>query len=53
MADLVVFDPTQEYTICAADFASKGRNTPFDGWQVKGAVKATIVDGVVVYENKA
>ena len=32
-------------------FVSKGKNTPFDGKQVKGKVVMTIVDGTVVYEG--
>ena len=29
----------------------KGRNTPFDGWKVKGKILYTICDGKVVYQN--
>lgn len=32
-------------------FSSKGRNTPFHGWRVKGKIKATYVDGTCVYEE--
>ena len=49
-ADIVVFDPDKEYVIDPADFASKGKNTPFAGWKVKGKVKYTLVNGKVVYE---
>ena len=51
IADLVIFDPNEEYTIDKNTFLSKGRNTPFDGRRVKGNVKYTIVDGKVVYEK--
>lgn len=53
MADLVVFDPTREYEIDTDTFLSKGKNTPFDGWKVRGDVKYTMVDGKVVYRNQA
>ena len=49
-ADLVVFDPQREYVINPADFYSKGKNTPFDGFEVSGEVIYTLVDGEVVYE---
>lgn len=51
-ADLVIFDPRKEYRIDKTKFLSKGKNTPFDGCPVKGAVMYTLVDGQVVYENK-
>ncbi len=53
IADLVVFDPSREYEIDTDTFLSKGKNTPFDGWKVKGDVKYTLVDGKLVYKNKA
>lgn len=49
-ADLVLIDPEQVYTIDADTFFSKGRNTPFDGRQVKGKVMYTILAGKVVYQ---
>lgn len=49
IADLVVFDPSAEYKIDKNTFFSKGKNTPFDGFPVKGEVRCTIVDGEVVY----
>lgn len=52
IADLVIFDPKREYKIDKNTFFSKGKNTPFDGYPVKGDVKYTFVDGNIVYENK-
>lgn len=52
IADLVIFDPKREYKIDKRTFFSKGKNTPFDGYPVKGDVKYTFVDGKIVYENK-
>ena len=51
-ADIVVFDPNKVYTIKADEFASKGRNTPFDGWEVTGAVRATVAGGRVIYQER-
>lgn len=46
-ADLTILDLNAEYTIDPAEFASKGRSTPFEGWKVFGKVVGTIVDGKV------
>jgi dihydroorotase len=48
-ADLVIADITHEYTIDSSTFASKGKNTPFDGKKVTGRVEMTFVDGKLVY----
>lgn len=53
VADIVIFDPKKKYTIDKSTFASKGRNTPFDGRSVTGKVRATIVGGQIVYEDAA
>ena len=45
IADLVVFDPNKEYAIDVNKFYSMGKNTPFDGYKVKGEVIYTLVDG--------
>ena len=50
-ADIVIFDPNETYKIDKNKFASKGRNTPFDGRTVTGKVKMTIVGGHIVYEE--
>ena len=50
-ADIVLIDPKEEYVIDKNQFASKGKNTPFDGWKVRGKVKMTICDGKIVYED--
>ena len=50
-ADIVIFDPNETYKIDKNKFASKGRNTPFDGRTVTGKVKRTIVGGHIVYEE--
>lgn len=50
-ADIVVFNPNVTEKIDTASFASKGKNTPFQGTEVKGVVAVTIVDGKVVYKR--
>jgi len=32
-ADVTIFDPARRWTVRAAEFASMGRNTPFEGWE--------------------
>ena len=51
-ADVIIVDTEQEYTIDKNKFVSKGHNTPFDGWKVKGKVLYTICDGKIVFENQ-
>lgn len=48
-ADLVLFDPNQEWTVDKNQFASKGRNTPFHGRTMRGKVKYTISRGNIIY----
>jgi dihydroorotase len=49
-ADVTIVDLTREWVVDARTFASKSRNTPFDGWKLRGEVLATIVGGKVVWE---
>ena len=49
-ADLVIVDPQAGWEIDPARFRSKGRNTPFGGWKVRGRVMLTLVGGRIVYE---
>jgi len=51
VADLVIFDPDEAWTIDPEQFASKARNTPFAGRTVKGRVKYTVVKGEVIYRD--
>ena len=50
-ADITVFDPNLEWTYRASEGRSKSRNSPFDGWQLKGAAIATIVRGGIAYRR--
>jgi dihydroorotase len=52
-ADLTVLAPDVAVTIHTASLVSKSKNSPFDGWTLKGATAATIVGGRVLYTNPA
>ena len=52
-ADLTVLAPDLQTVVDVSRFRSKSRNTPFGGWQLRGAVAATIVGGRTVYVNEA
>jgi dihydroorotase len=52
-ADITIFEPSLEWTYHVAEGRSKSRNSPFDGWRLKGAVTATIVAGNIVYQRAA
>lgn len=51
-ADVIVVDVEHTYKIDKTQFASKGRNTPFNGRKVKGKILYTICDGKIVYSEK-
>ena len=44
-ADITIIDPNAEWTVDASQFRSKSRNTPFDGWKLKGRAVQTILNG--------
>ncbi len=44
-ADVTLFDPEAEWMVESAAFASKGRNSPFLGWRLKGRVTDLFVGG--------
>ena len=48
-ADIVVIDPDSRTTVDAARQKSKSRNTPFHGWELRGAVALTVVGGRIVH----
>ena len=49
-ADIVLFDPTREWTEERETILSKGKNTPVFGMALRGQVVTTIYGGAVVYE---
>jgi dihydroorotase len=52
-ADMTILAPDLPVTVSVARMRSKSRNTPFDGWSLRGGVAATIVGGRIVYVNEA
>lgn len=48
-ADIVLFDPAEEWTFTANESKSKSKNSPFIGKRLRGRVQYTIVDGRVVH----
>ena len=50
-ADFTVLNLTDSYTIDPETFRSKGKATPFAGWEVRGRAVMTVVGGVCVYEE--
>ena len=51
-ADITILAPDLPVTVSVAAMRSKSKNTPFDGWQLRGGVAATIVAGRTVYVNE-
>ena len=52
-ADVTVFAPEARWKVDPARFVSKGRSTPFAGWELVGAPAATIVAGEIVWRAGA
>lgn len=50
-ADITIIDPELNWQVDSNQFKSKSRNTPFNGWQLKGNAVATISNGVVLYQH--
>ncbi len=50
-ADLIIFNPATEWTVNKDTFLSKGKNTPFHGWKLRGKNLLTMVGGKVVYRD--
>lgn len=50
-ADITIIDMDKKWVVDPSTFASKGRNTPFAGWRLKGKAYATIVGGTVVMKE--
>lgn len=51
VADLIVADLNESYKIDSAKFLSKGKNTPFNGFEVYGKIKYTIVEGEIKFND--
>lgn len=51
-ADFLIFNPEHNWTIDKNKFKSKGKNTPFNGWQLSGKNEMTFVAGKLVYDDR-
>jgi dihydroorotase len=51
-ADVTLFDPKKKWKFYAQDSRSKSKNTPFDGWEFRGANWLTITNGKVIFTAK-
>src|SRR5699024_2862156 len=51
LADLTLINLEDSFTIDKNEFASKGKNTPFNDWKVKGVPVLTIFEGTIVYSD--
>ena len=47
LANIVIIDESKEYKVKSGDFVSKGKNTPFDGWTLRGLPVYTIYKGII------
>ena len=50
-ADITIFNPDEEWIVDSGNFVSKGKNTPYDGYPLKGKIHITLVAGQVVYKS--
>ncbi len=50
-ADITVIDPNAEWVVQPEKFRSKGKNTPYAGWTLKGKVVMTICNGQIVFRH--
>ncbi len=49
-ADITILDPEYFWTVNPQEFKSKSQNTPFSGWNLRGGVVRTIIQGNVVFD---
>ncbi len=50
VADITIADLNKKFVINGNEFISKGKNTPFNGYEVYGKVQYTIVGGEIKYK---
>ena len=49
-ADIAIVDPEQRWIVSDKSLISQGKNSPFLGWELKGRVRYTLLEGRVVYK---
>lgn len=50
-ADLIIIDPTERFTVSSSALATTGTNSAFEGTELRGRVRSTIVGGALVVNN--
>lgn len=50
-ADVVLIDPDAAWRFRAEDSKSRSKNTPFEGWELRGRIQATIAGGRIAYRS--
>jgi dihydroorotase len=50
-ADICVFDPETSWKVEHDALRSQGKNTPFNGYEMQGRVRYTLLDGQVVFQQ--
>ncbi len=51
IADITIFDPQLNWVVSEKSLISRGKNSPFIGWEMQGAVTNTLLDGEIVYSH--
>ena len=51
-ADITVIDPLLKWTVDVQAFRSRGKNSPFHGWEMQGKAVLTIVGGDIKYDDR-
>jgi len=51
-ADICIIDPAMTWMLSESEFASRGHNTPFLGWEFRGRVTHTLIGGRIVFQRK-
>jgi len=52
VADITIFDPERDWVVNEVSLISSGKNSPFTGWEMQGAVSTTLLDGEIVYTHE-
>ncbi len=51
VADITVVDPDKKFTFKVGESFSKGKNSPFDGWELQGKAVLSMVAGRITYKD--
>ena len=51
LADITILAPDLRVRVAAASMRTRSKNMPFEGWELRGGVAATIVGGRTLYAN--